>query len=141
MKTAEVLDYRRLGKQRVETKQILMTLLGESKGWANHPAVKMWAGYEMTLALYGLQMCREWKKRGYNDSLEDYFLGEIHNLRVQKKIPDGLPEWFGDPDFHRSHQSNLLRKDGEYYGSHFPDVPDDLPYIWPTKASLDLLTV
>ena len=38
------LDYRRLGKQRVEAKQILNVLLNrtETKGWRNHPITKMW---------------------------------------------------------------------------------------------------
>lgn len=42
-KTATELDYRRLGKQRVETIQIALILLGlqEGKGWVNHPAIKM----------------------------------------------------------------------------------------------------
>jgi hypothetical protein len=68
------LDYRRLGKQRVETKQILMALLGESKGWVNHPATKMWRGHEHALAEYGLLSCREWKSRGYKDNTEQYFV-------------------------------------------------------------------
>src|SRR5690606_39436406 len=42
-----------------------------------------------------------------------------------------LPPWLGDPDFHRAHQSALLRKNREYYLRYFPDVPDDLPYVWP----------
>ena len=53
-KTARYLDYRRLGKQRVEAYQILNVLTGKSKGngWKNHPAVKMWKGYENALKLY-----------------------------------------------------------------------------------------
>jgi len=39
---AEVLDNKRLGKQRVECLQILNALLDASKGWKQHPAVKMW---------------------------------------------------------------------------------------------------
>ena len=42
-----------------------------------------------------------------------------------------LPPWIGDAEFHRSHQSNLVRKDVEFYGPLFPGVPDDLPYVWP----------
>ena len=42
-----------------------------------------------------------------------------------------MPPWLGDRDFHRSHQSNLIRKDREHYGPLFPDVPDDLEYVWP----------
>ena len=33
--------------------------------------------------------------------------------------------------FHRSHQAALVRKLPEHYRRLFPDVPDDLPYIWP----------
>ena len=39
-KTAKCLDYRRLGKQRVETMQILKALSQENYGWKNHPATK-----------------------------------------------------------------------------------------------------
>ena len=48
IKSAKCLDYKRLGKQRVEAKQILNILLGETTkaGWTNHPAVLMWSGYE-----------------------------------------------------------------------------------------------
>jgi hypothetical protein len=44
-----------------------------------------------------------------------------------------LPGWLGDPAFHRSHQSALVRKDPDWYRPHFPDVPDDLPYVWPAS--------
>lgn len=44
-----------------------------------------------------------------------------------------LPPWLGDSAFHRSHQSALRRKDPAYYGPHFPDVSDDLPYLWPAS--------
>ena len=41
--SAAVLDYRRLGKQRVEAYQIIRAALHLSKGWGNHPATRMWA--------------------------------------------------------------------------------------------------
>ncbi len=41
-RSAKVLDYRRLGKQRVEALQILKALQVENYGWRNHPIVKMW---------------------------------------------------------------------------------------------------
>jgi hypothetical protein len=126
-KTAKVLDYRRLGKQRVETKQILMALNGQTKGWVNHPATKMWAGHERALAEYGLQMCTEWKSRGYKDTLTEFFLERIED----DGCTGALPVWFGMGELHQSHQSNLVRKDREFYGPLFPGVPDDLPYIWP----------
>jgi hypothetical protein len=41
---ARVLDSRRLGKQRVETLQIVRALLVPEYGWRHHPAVLMWKG-------------------------------------------------------------------------------------------------
>ena len=50
-KSFKLLDYRRLGKQRVEAHQILNVLLDrtQTKGWRNHPIVRMWEGYEDAL--------------------------------------------------------------------------------------------
>lgn len=125
--SAEVLDYRRLGKQRVETWQILRALAGDTKGWVNHPASKMWRGHEMALAQYGLVMCEEWKARGYNDTMTERFV-EICGSTSEVFT---MPAWLGDEKFHTSHQSNLVRKDPIYYTPLFPGVPPDLDYYWP----------
>ena len=122
-RTAECLDYRRLGKQRVEAWQILQALTGSRSGWINHPAVKMWRGYEGALSQYGGEICLEWRRRGYRDSLLEKFQAF--------SAPIIYPSWLGDPDFHWSHRSNLLRKDKAHYSKWFPGVPDDLPYVWP----------
>ena len=53
-RTAEALDSPRLGKQRVETLQILRALELPEYGWGNHPAVRMWRGYTPALVCYGL---------------------------------------------------------------------------------------
>lgn len=91
-RTAEVLDDRRLGKQRVEALQIIRALTRATYGWKRHPAVRMWEGHVEALALYAA--------------------------------------------VHRSHRSSLLRKDPEHYRHRFePDLPDDLPYVWPAPAS------
>lgn len=127
-KSAASLDRQRLGKQRVETKQIYLALTQEGYGWANHPATKMWRGYEIQLARYGFYICEEWKKRGYKDTMQEWF-----NERTFSRVCDWcFPPWFGNEDFHRSHKSNLIRKMPEHYGPMWPDVPRDLPYIWPT---------
>ena len=48
--TAECLDYRRLGKQRVEAMQIINCLEGTgSTHWTRHPAVRMWVGHTTAL--------------------------------------------------------------------------------------------
>ena len=119
-----ILDYRRLGKQRVETKQILMILEGMSSGWSNHPAVRMWKGHNSGLALYGAVCCTVWRQRGYRDTLLPWFQERVTYNTV-------FPPWTSDSNFHRAHQSNLIKKNSEFYGPIFPGVPDDLPYMWP----------
>lgn len=119
-----MLDYRRLGKQRVEAWQILKALRGETKGWVNHPAVLMWAGHEEALMEYGEAMCLEWRERGYTDNMLE---------RFQHKPKPVLPSWLGDSRLHLSHQSNLIRKYPEHYRQYFPEVPDNLDYFWVSK--------
>lgn len=126
-KSAKVLDRQRLGKQRVETYQLIRALEGRTKGWRNHPAAKMWEGHIRYLAVYGAAMCDEWTSRGYKDSLRSFFVSTIN------RYAGTPPSWLGNEDFHKSHQSNLVRKMPDHYRKYFPDVPNDLPYIWPTK--------
>lgn len=120
--SAAVLDRARLGKQRVEAYQIRRTLASETSGWRNHPAVRMWQGYETALAFYQLVIMQEWENRGY------------HNIKLLKPIIPGpvrYPPFMGDPAFHASHRSNLLRKNPEHYRRFGWTEPDDLPYVWP----------
>ena len=120
--SANVLDNKRLGKQRVEAWQILNALTGKSKGWTNHPATKMWQGYELLLCYYGITICVEWEYRGFKDTLLDRFT-EAANQFDDK----GNPWWLGWEPLHISHQSNLMRKDPEHYKF---EAPANLPYIW-----------
>lgn len=128
-RNATVLDRQRLGKQRVEGLQILRTLTGIKDGWKNHPAVRMWRGHEEALAHYTLAMCDEWKARGYKDTCTEQVLAMFPNL-----IPAHMvltPNWLDDDDLIESHRSNLVRKLPDHYGALWPEVPLDLPYIWP----------
>lgn len=124
--SAKSLDRQRLGKQRVEAYQILRALRGESKGWVNHPATRMWRGYERALIHYTTVMCNEWVARGYKDSIKDKVVPMLWDYNSYQ-----MPPFIGNPEFHDSHRSNLVRKLPEYYGPKFPNVPADLPYIWP----------
>ena len=126
-RSAEVLDYRRLGKQRVETWQLIRAINGETRGWRNHPAAIMWRDHVPALAVYGATMCQEWIRRGYNDSMLPRFEEIISGAPGIQE----LPSWLGNKNFHLSHQSNLLRKFPEHYRLHWPDVDDALPYVWP----------
>ena len=124
--SAKVLDRQRLGKQRVETLQILNTL--ENGGaWSNHPAVKMWKGFERWLILYGVLMCQEWKRRGYKDTCEEKIRQKCRIFALD--VPP--PSWLGNTQFHMSHRSNLIRKNKEFYKKYWPDVKGDIPYLWP----------
>ena len=125
--SAHALDNKRLGKQRVECLQILKALTDPKYGWQNHPAVKMWRGHVASLVVYGLAICDEWKRRGFNDTCAE---------KIAAHMPEGEallpPKWLGNADFHASHRSNLLRKEPEHYRKfNWIDGPD-LPYVWPT---------
>ncbi|OKK03495.1 cytoplasmic protein [Streptomyces sp. CB03234] len=136
---AEVLDPRRLGKQRVEALQVLRGLTVPGYGWRRHPAVRMWTGYEEALVRYGLEVCGAWTAKGHRDTCAASLLAGFHAVRPgapvrpQAELAENgeLPPWLGDPRFHRSHQSALLRKDPGFYAARFAGVPDDLPYVWP----------
>lgn len=131
-KSAACLDNRRLGKQRIEAKQIYLALTQPRYGWQNHPAVKMWRGYSLTLAAYGCVICDEWIARDFRDSLRPFFYGCCKSwLDIAQE--GRTPPWLGNESFHASHRSNLLRKDPVWYGQFGWTEPPDLPYIWPVK--------
>lgn len=130
--SARILDKRRCWKQVVETSQILKILLAERAGlvqvgklpWANHPAVRMWRGFESFLVCY------------YNVFWT--YCVEVHKIKVSKlQKKENLfgatpnPEWFGDERLHASHRSNLLRKNKEFYSKYNWLEDDSLPYFWP----------
>lgn len=126
-KSLVCLDYRRLGKQRVEAKQILTALQKGSGAWYNHPATQMWKGYEETLKLYHNLAIKEWIARGYKNTMP------LFNVHISDCK---APYWFGDSAFHASHRSNLLRKDPAFYSQYNWSEPDNLEYIWPTKTKI-----
>ena len=105
-----------------------------AKGWRNHPAVLMWRGYEAALTAYQDATCDEWVRRGFNDTCQRKTRGLL--VAADRADLDALtlPPWLGDEALHRSHQSNLVRKDPAVYGAMFPGVPADLEYVWPVLA-------
>ncbi len=151
--SASCLDNKRLGKQRVECKQIYQALKqgpyvmydnvlscqvfgmplfeGNTRykkrktAWYNHPATQMWKYSQFDLCCYALAICEEWQRRGFNDTLLDYFTKEIGTVPLSKPM-----QLVGYPPFHISHQSNLVRKYNTHYRKYFPDVKNNLPYIW-----------
>ena len=147
--SAAVLDRQRLGKQRVEAMQLLRIVSTPKEllqGWKNHPARRMWCGFPEALGFYGVVIIRRWLSLGYRDTCREkilLMLDEQGYSGSERKLEERyeaalagtdrnfLPPWFGDEDFHRSHRSNLLRKDLQWYGQFGWTEPSELPYIWP----------
>lgn len=125
--SAKALDYRRLGKQRVEAMQLVNStnkLLQDPNakvGWANHPARTMWMGYLDALKHYHNIMVEEWINRGFKNTMKFY---ETPSSII-------LPHWLGDERIHASHRSNLIRKDPAYYSQFNWAESADIPYHWP----------
>jgi len=139
--SAQALDQKRLGKQRVETIQVLRGLIQPGYGWRHHPAVKMWIGYEEALVRYGLDMCGVWVATGRADTTAETMRADlaaargITVIRTQQDLAAAgdLPPWLGEEALHLSHRSALVRKDPAFYEPLFGAVPDDLPYYWPAS--------
>jgi hypothetical protein len=133
--SAEVLDSPRLGKQRVETLQVLRALELPEYGWRNHPAVVMWRGRLPALVRYGLTMAQVWTERGFGDTTAAQmaeFAPEVADLSQEELTADGhMPSWLGREDVHMSHRSRLITKDPDTYRSRFPGTPEGLDYVWP----------
>lgn len=129
--SAKVLDMKRLGKQRVEVLQLLNSIEAIDKGlpikgWKNHPCRKMWQNHKNALVEYGLAICEEWKSRGYKDTCWE----KIHS-RWDYTKSNNAPSFVGNEEFHLSHKSMLKQKKPEHYNVIWPDVPNNIEYIWP----------
>ena len=126
-KSAQILDYKRLGKQRLEAMQLVNSIKklegnpDVKVGWHNHPARRMWTGFTDALKLYHNIMIDEWTRRGYNNTMEYY------------PLPQNIlyPTWLGDNRVHSSHRANLLRKDYKYYSLFGWKEEPKTNYFWP----------
>lgn len=151
-KSVRCLDWRRLGKQRVEAFQIALCLTRLTKencwrpdgrwhqfvtmprsagnGWRRHPAVIMWEGHVPALLEY-MDLCiDEWVRRGYQN-----------NMRRSGSLGYSLPDWFNERDphpFHSSCRGRLLFKDSAHYatlGWSETAIPDEVGYVWPLSRA------
>lgn len=121
-KSARVLDPSRLGNQAYREGKTLL-----NGGWKNHPASKMWRGYEYALCLYILACFEELTFRGRH---YPHHIDEVTNVMYQHNKKD-MPPWLGREDIHSSHRANLLRKDPVWYGKFgWTESPRE-GYVWP----------
>lgn len=117
---AEVLDYRRLGKQRIEALQIENALI-HGGGWASHPAVLMWDGFIPALRQYRRAIILEWIARGYRNTMD-----------IPRATRCTMPNWWNG-SIHRSHRAALLYKDFHHYSRYWVIQPE-LDYYWPISS-------
>ncbi|SET46872.1 MSMEG_6728 family protein [Geodermatophilus poikilotrophus] len=142
--SARLLDSPRLGKQRVETLQVLRALELPDYGWTSHPVVRMWRGRTPALVAYGLAVVRVWRERGFADTTHTLiaeFAPDVVGVPQEELARAGmLPSWIGDEAIHLSHRSNLLAKEPDFYRPLFQPLfgaePEDLPYVWPGPDDL-----
>ena len=142
--SARLLDSPRLGKQRVETLQVLRALELPDYGWTSHPVVRMWRGRTPALVAYGLASVRVWRERGFADTTHTLiaeFAPDVVGVPQEGLARAGmLPSWVGDEAVHLSHRSNLLAKEPDFYRPLFQPLfgaePEDLPYVWPEPDDL-----
>lgn len=139
VQSLEFLDDSRLGKQRIETAQVIEILTNKPvlpmhlhsvvpfdrthSVWARHPVVHMWKGHEEWLKLYLACSIGEWVSRGFRNNIV------VPPYDAKSQTP---PDWLGYEPFHQSHRSNLIRKNPTRYQAFWPGEIDDLPYFWPT---------
>lgn len=129
-KSLQTLDNKRLGKQRVETYQIISAITRRPKldgspykGWLNHPCTVMWKNYVTALKLYMNISIEEWISRGFKNTMDFETFSE----------PVVTPPFIGNELFHSSHRANLLKKEPEFYTQYgWKENPSD-PYVWLDK--------
>jgi hypothetical protein len=129
IKSAQCLDDKRLGKQRVECLQILKAIKDVNYGWRNHPATKMWTDYPHALEMYMNACIDEWVARGFKNTME----------KANAPSFAELPNWIGNAELHASHRSNLLRKDTNFYKQYNWKEDDSMPYYWCGYSKQDKL--
>ncbi len=127
---ARILDYRRLGKQRLEARWVLQELQKENSRFKNHPLYKMWDGFEGMLINYGIAIIDEWISRGYKDNQLSWFLDQD-----QEGYEDNDPFWVFDERIYSSHRTKLITKDPQYYSQFgWSEIPDsNCLYYWPSR--------
>src|SRR4051794_41209383 len=117
--SARLLDSPRLGKQRVETLQILRAIELPDYGWANHPAVLMWRGRTPALVAYGLAMASVWRGRGVAHSTPPPIGGVapgVGGRALEGVAPAGpLPARLGGEGVDPPHPSEPIPKDPHFY--------------------------
>lgn len=137
-----LLDPKRLGKQRVESLQVMGSLTGlrwskereqveeaAGKGWSNHPVVRMWRGHERALLEYQRATCAHWTSLGFQDTCLEKTEALFAASSLSRELV--LPPWL-TPAFCASHRAALLWKDGGFYSRWGWTEEPAYDYLWPS---------
>lgn len=105
-KSLKSLDYKRLGKQRLEAWQIIRIIRGETTGYQKHPIISTYRKYLPAVIDYYNKCLEEWENRGYqNDKLQP--------IKLDSE-PERPPFW-DYKEFTDRHQAILRAKDPLFY--------------------------
>lgn len=143
--TARMLDYKRLGKQRLESTQLMDVLLRKAgllvdgkSGWDNHVAVGYWyrendsLNFLPALIQYTDVMIAEWINRGYKNTIDTSKWKQIvaeNQDKFQLNPNAGL--WNEKIDLIiESHRARVLQKDTNYYMAKFLEFDIPVPENW-----------
>jgi hypothetical protein len=139
--SAAVLDSKRLNKQLLEGRQIYKILSSnKQKGaWVNHPAVKMWRGYDVALFNYLYFIVKECIVRGIKTENNWNVIKTMHKENWFRGDNEVMPFWWGDERVHQSHKNNLYIKDPLHYAifvdSNKVSCCEKCNYFWPTHIT------
>lgn len=151
---ASLLDDTRLGKQRLEARQIIKILeapIHQKMSWRNHPITRSWIGYVDYLKHYYNAILLEWLRRGKNNTLSFY---EVPEIIIE-------PHWWDIKEIRYTHQANLYLKMPHHYAKILSELEDSfinsktfyngissfdyfirIGYIFPSNVSeIDLLAL
>ena len=78
-----------------------------------------WAGHEMQLCEFGLEVSEEWSVR--NRKVDPYFeiFTEHLDWSTSEDANMSMPEGFGDVDYHEEVKRALVKYDPDWYASYF----------------------
>jgi hypothetical protein len=110
---AECLDPKRKFKQLLEGYQLLNSIVGNGKGWQNHPARLSWVKNPISLFRYIKSIWDECQSRGIakNSQLYDKSLVLIDEyISANPNYIEIAPDWWGRLDIIKSHKARLYSK-------------------------------
>lgn len=94
---------------------------------------RMWQGYEGGLLAYFLRVCQELERRGVpmQTMVQRAWRLATH---AHFDVRPLMPRWFGYRPIHLSHASTLIRLRPAHYARLWPQVPLDMPVLWPRNT-------